>query len=609
MTALVQQASVTWAGNTQSTGKVITLPGAATIGNLVVVEFSFNGDAMTGVTGLGATWTEILSREPSSSNFPTASLWWAYAVSAGTTITATLNPSFAVSSGKGIAREYSGVTGAPARSTTVSAQNSTATRACPALTASINDLYVACATQDTSATATSTTQSPGSFGAVENSANSYGGGGSDSAMLSGYRIAAGAETIQLTGNYASAHNGIAVAAVFAAPVLTQGATDTSGLTDALTDVGSFVRASTDSLTARASGSNATPSGLIEVTPGSADTTERIVGDMDVTVSGSAMTIAVDLWVSMNQFGTHKFAVARVRRDNATGAVLATSSFAEFGSDDTGGHSLEWATSFTDATPTTGRYVVTLQATPNASRVYSNLHSLTVTGGSDSMTSAQDRHLQTDDLKGLGDTSGVSKAIIHPVPDDLLARTDMVVPRIPRYYVHGTAARADRSATGHMLADTPILSADWTFTVVASGTHTPPPAPPATPSAPVTAGRWQLEDPVTSAIYQFTVNPKAQGGMIPVPTVSEKTTTTGQPISNEGAARASEMVATGFLLTEAQYDAFLTWVNKPYRVFLTDDLGRQYIAFVKAFQPVLAKPYPVDPWFCQYTLRVLIFGEA
>lgn len=213
-----------------------------------------------------------------------------------------------------------------------------------------------------------------------------------------------------------------------------------------------------------------------------------------------------------------------------------------------------------------------------------------------------------DSAGLRD-GVVSLGFVRGDFTDGVGSTDSATPAAPRFYVHGTAARGDRSATGEMLASTPSLSADWTFTVTSSGTATPPSAPPAAPSPPVVVGRWQLEDPVTSAVYQFTVNPRAQGGMILPPALTEKQTTTGQPITNEGAARATEMVVTGFLLTEAQYDVFVTWTVKPYRVFLTDDLGRQYVTFIKAFQPVLAKPHPTNLWFCTYTLRLLIFGRA
>jgi hypothetical protein len=229
------------------------------------------------------------------------------------------------------------------------------------------------------------------------------------------------------------------------------------------------------------------------------------------------------------------------------------------------------------------------------------------GSTDNNAKALDKPVATD-VRGLTD-SVVNLTFVRGAFFDDRGLTDTATPAAPRFYVHGTAARGDRSATGEMLASTPVLSADWTFTVASSGTATPPSAPPATPSPPVVVGRWQLEDPVTSAVYQFTVNPKAQGGMILPPALTEKQTTTGQPITNEGAARATEMVVTGFLLTEAQYDVFVTWTAKPYRIFLTDDLGRQYVTFIKAFQPVLAKPYPTNLWFCTYTLRLLVFGRA
>lgn len=128
----------------------------------------------------------------------------------------------------------------------------------------------------------------------------------------------------------------------------------------------------------ATASNATPTGLITVS--GTDTVERVVGDCDVTITGyaSPVTISIDLWESMNQGGTHKFMVARLRRDSVTGTILATKTFAEETADSTGGHQQRWnPTPIVDSTPTTGRYVLTMQSTPNASTSYSDTHSLSL----------------------------------------------------------------------------------------------------------------------------------------------------------------------------------------------------------------------------------------
>lgn len=130
--------------------------------------------------------------------------------------------------------------------------------------------------------------------------------------------------------------------------------------------------------------NSTHSGLIEVTNGTNETTERIVGDCDVTITPSgAVDVTVDVWASMDHFGIFKYATARVRRDDAAGAVVATYSYggAYFDPDSTSGHQMEWSTTVTDSSPTTGRYVLTLQATPNAARVFSDTHVLTLTSPS------------------------------------------------------------------------------------------------------------------------------------------------------------------------------------------------------------------------------------
>ena len=203
--------------------------------------------------------------------------------------------------------------------------------------------------------------------------------------------------------------------------------------------------------------------------------------------------------------------------------------------------------------------------------------------------------------------GLVNSVTFNTTDDL-GLVDTPGFRVPRNYA-GTAVRAPRTATVSATADMPNISGDFTFTVLASGTDGAPTLPPATPSAPLTLGRWQYEDPVTSAIYQFTVNPRTQGSPIAPPVLTEKQTTTGAPVTSEGMAKAVSMVLTGFCLTEAQYDDLLTWADKPYRVFLTDDLGRQFVVYTQAFQPVYDKSHPNNDWYCTYTLRLLVFGRA
>ena len=108
--------------------------------------------------------------------------------------------------------------------------------------------------------------------------------------------------------------------------------------------------------------NSDPTGnkIINESPSS---TEKIIPICDLTIPDPVgnITINWDVWVSMNQLGTQKKVTVNLRRDSVTGAVLWTQEQI-MATDSVLGHDKQYTSSFIDTHVTTGRYVLTTDAT-------------------------------------------------------------------------------------------------------------------------------------------------------------------------------------------------------------------------------------------------------
>ncbi len=112
---------------------------------------------------------------------------------------------------------------------------------------------------------------------------------------------------------------------------------------------------------------------------------------------------------------------------------------------------------------------------------------------------------------------------------------------------------------------------------------PPPVPP----IPVPPGlpRWKFYDPKVGETYVFEINPDTGGS----PTYGKrvvKQSTLGPGRSTlivEGAPPATNIDFSGVTLSKTQLDAFVNWFNRRRAVQLTDDLGRQWMVYIKSVE--------------------------
>lgn len=119
-------------------------------------------------------------------------------------------------------------------------------------------------------------------------------------------------------------------------------------------------------------------------------------------------------------------------------------------------------------------------------------------------------------------------------------------------------------------------------------------------------RWEFEDPVTLDTYEFEVNPSAGGTpsytknfAYRVPAAPD-----GKVIVFEGRDPAKTIEFSGRLLTEAQFNAFVTWWDKRYQVNVTDDLGRTFSILIQSFNPTRVRRRS-HPWTHDYSVEATI----
>jgi hypothetical protein len=169
-----------------------------------------------------------------------------------------------------------------------------------------------------------------------------------------------------------------------------------------------------------------------------------------------------------------------------------------------------------------------------------------------------------------------------------------------------------SIGGHTLGITTSAdSGTMDFEVQRNGASPTSSSSSASPSPQEHLNRWQFEDPVTTEIYVLPINPTSASVPYPARQLADRQTTTGRFLTAEGNSRSVVWTLEGYIETEGQYDAFLDWSKKPYRLFITDDFGRQFVGLMLEFAPTPLAPQHSGGFFSRsrYTLTIEVLGEA
>lgn len=108
-------------------------------------------------------------------------------------------------------------------------------------------------------------------------------------------------------------------------------------------------------------------------------------------------------------------------------------------------------------------------------------------------------------------------------------------------------------------------------------------------------KWKFDDLTDSSTYTFEINPNEGGSPQYKKTIQTANTAApdGKTLIFEGRDEAQQLTFSGTILSQAQYDAMVTWFNKRHQVRITDDLNRAYMVYITSFEPkrVRAVHYP------------------
>lgn len=120
--------------------------------------------------------------------------------------------------------------------------------------------------------------------------------------------------------------------------------------------------------------------------------------------------------------------------------------------------------------------------------------------------------------------------------------------------------------------------------------------------------WVFTDLTNSTTYSLPINPRDDGSLQYEKQITYKNTSApnGKTLIFEGQDQPHNASASGTLLTQAQYDAFVTWFTKRHQIQIVDDLGRTMVVYITAFKPKrkLSRSFP---WRHEYTFDYVILN--
>lgn len=98
-------------------------------------------------------------------------------------------------------------------------------------------------------------------------------------------------------------------------------------------------------------------------------------------------------------------------------------------------------------------------------------------------------------------------------------------------------------------------------------------------------KWNFLDPAGSDSYTFEVNPLSGADPQYDKSITYQSTTApgGKTLIMEGQDKPLEISWSGTIISESQYDAYVTWFQKRRQIQLTDDLGRVFWIYISSFE--------------------------
>lgn len=121
-------------------------------------------------------------------------------------------------------------------------------------------------------------------------------------------------------------------------------------------------------------------------------------------------------------------------------------------------------------------------------------------------------------------------------------------------------------------------------------------------------RWRFDDPSDSSFHVFEINPDAGGSPSYIKNVGYQNTVApgGKTLIYEGADQPQTLEFSGNILSQDEFNAFITWFNKRHQIKLTDDLGRQMYIYITEFTPKRVRA-SLFPWRHTYDVKATVIS--
>lgn len=123
-------------------------------------------------------------------------------------------------------------------------------------------------------------------------------------------------------------------------------------------------------------------------------------------------------------------------------------------------------------------------------------------------------------------------------------------------------------------------------------------------------RYFLTDPTDSSTYSFPINPASSSTTAGQRVVTPGSTTSpnGTPLLWEGGKRGRTVTLNGTVLTLSDLEDLRDWCKKPYRIFMSDEIGRQWVVMFRSIKatPVRDVGHPENH---SYILTLLLLGRV
>lgn len=119
-------------------------------------------------------------------------------------------------------------------------------------------------------------------------------------------------------------------------------------------------------------------------------------------------------------------------------------------------------------------------------------------------------------------------------------------------------------------------------------------------------KWAFYDGYSLQDYIFEINPSEGGSPQFTKNIAQQSTAApdGKTLLFEGRDSPQTIEFSGTLLTEDQYNAFVTWYQKRRQIRITDDLGREFWVYITSFAPRRERAIHY-PWKHSYTVSATI----